>query len=136
MIVWTSVLWKIYIQLAKKWPEMVVKMGICYCHSFLLREYQVILSNICIKSFIFEFWELKFCRLLRPSKTNLKAKKVSWSLNMPMKIMYLSKVLKCLNQCLRKVSPAKQLLIQQVGFVNLGHFFQHQSCAKHWFKNF
>ena len=36
---------------------------------------------------------------------------------------------------LRKVSPAKQLLIQQVGFVNLKHFFQHRSCAKHWFKN-
>ena len=35
----------------------------------------------------------------------------------------------------RKVSPAKQLLIQQVGFVNSRHFFQHRSCAKHWFKN-
>ena len=35
----------------------------------------------------------------------------------------------------RKVSPAKQLLIQQVGFVNLRHFFQHRSRAKHWFKN-
>ena len=35
----------------------------------------------------------------------------------------------------RKVSPAKQLLIQQVGFVNLRHFFKHRSHAKHWFKN-
>ena len=35
----------------------------------------------------------------------------------------------------RKVSPAKQLLIQQVGFVNLKHFFQHRSGAKHWYKN-
>ena len=26
--VWTSVLWKIHIQLAKKWPEMVVKLAI------------------------------------------------------------------------------------------------------------
>ena len=49
--------------------------------------------------------------------------------------------LKCLNQCLHnfgitKVSPvAKQLLIQQVGFVYLRHFFQHRSRAKHWFKN-
>ena len=31
--------------------------------------------------------------------------------------------------------PAKQMLIQQVGFVNSGHFFQHRSHAKHWFKN-
>ena len=36
---------------------------------------------------------------------------------------------------LRKVSPAKQLLIQHVGFVNSRHFLQHQSLAKHWFKN-
>ena len=35
----------------------------------------------------------------------------------------------------RKVSPAKQLWIQQVGFVNSRHFFQHRSCAKDWFKN-
>ena len=35
----------------------------------------------------------------------------------------------------RKVTPAKQLLIQQVGFVNLRHFFQHQRHAKNWFKN-
>ena len=25
--------------------------------------------------------------------------------------------------------------LQQVGFVNLRHFFQHRSHAKHWFKN-
>ena len=31
----------------------------------------------------------------------------------------------------RKVSPAKQLLIQQVGFVNSRHFLQHRSRAKH-----
>ena len=36
---------------------------------------------------------------------------------------------------LRKVSPARQLLIQQVGFVNSRHFFQHRSRAKHGFKN-
>ena len=47
-----------------------------------------------------------------------------------------TKVLKCLisvlhNFGLRKVSPAKQLLIQQVGFVNPRHFFQPQSRAKH-----
>ena len=35
----------------------------------------------------------------------------------------------------RKVSPAKQLLIQQVGFVNLRRFFQNRSRAKHWIKN-
>ena len=34
-----------------------------------------------------------------------------------------------------KVSPIKQLLLQQVGFVNLRHFFQHRSRAKHWFNN-
>ena len=33
------------------------------------------------------------------------------------------------------MSPAKQLLIQQVDFVNSRHFFQHRSRAKHWFKN-
>ena len=32
---------------------------------------------------------------------------------------------------LRKVSPASR----QVGFLNLRHFFQHRSLAKHWFKN-
>ena len=32
---------------------------------------------------------------------------------------------------LRKVSPATQLLIQQVGFVNLRYFSQHRSRAKH-----
>ena len=37
---------------------------------------------------------------------------------------------------LRKVSPAKQLLIQQVGFVTSKHFFQHLSHATHWFKKF
>ena len=47
-----------------------------------------------------------------------------------------TKVLKRLNQCFEqfrssKVSPARQLLIQQVGFVNSRHFFQHQSRAKH-----
>ena len=35
---------------------------------------------------------------------------------------YPDKVLKCLNFGMRKVSPAKQLLIQQVGFVNPRHF--------------
>ena len=34
-----------------------------------------------------------------------------------------------------EVSPAKQLLIQQVGFVNSRHFFQHRSHAKLRFKN-
>ena len=33
------------------------------------------------------------------------------------------------------MSPAKQLLIQQVGFVILRHFFQYRIGAKHWFKN-
>ena len=48
----------------------------------------------------------------------------------------ITKVLKCLNQCFSWLrSPAKQLLIQQVGFVNSRHFFQHRSCAKYWFKN-
>ena len=37
--------------------------------------------------------------------------------------------------CFRNLSPAKRLLIQQVDFVNSRHFFQHQSRAKHWFKN-
>ena len=56
------------------------------------------------------------------------------------KLFILSKSLKCLNQCffynfgLRKASPAKQLLIQHVGFENLRHFFQNQSRAK--FKDF
>ena len=40
---------------------------------------------------------------------------------------YTTKVVKCLNQCFAqlrfgKVSPAKQLLIHQVGFMNLRHF--------------
>ena len=46
----------------------------------------------------------------------------------------LLKVLKCLISvlhCLGKVSPAKQLLIQQVGFVNLRHFFKNRSRAEH-----
>ena len=34
----------------------------------------------------------------------------------------------------RKVSPAKQLLIQHVGFMNSRHFFQYRSRTKHWFK--
>ena len=33
------------------------------------------------------------------------------------------------------MSSAKQLLIQQVGFMNSRHFFQHRSRAKYWFKN-
>ena len=33
------------------------------------------------------------------------------------------------NLGLRKVSPARQLLIQKVGFVNSRHFFQHRSHA-------
>ena len=35
-----------------------------------------------------------------------------------------SKELKCLNQCFARL-PAKQLLIQQGGFMNSRHFFQH-----------
>ena len=41
----------------------------------------------------------------------------------------------CTTSVLGEVSLAKQLLIQQVGFVNSRHFFQHRSRAKHWYKN-
>ena len=47
-----------------------------------------------------------------------------------------SKVLKCLNQCFARLKSQKSVssktaVFQQVGFVNLRHFFQFQSRAKH-----
>ena len=44
------------------------------------------------------------------------------------------RIAKVYNFGLRKLSPAKQLLIQQVGLVNSRHFYQHSSCTKHWYK--
>ena len=39
MTVWTSVLWKMNIQMAKKWPEMVVTRSIIKEHSFWITLY-------------------------------------------------------------------------------------------------
>ena len=41
----------------------------------------------------------------------------------------------CMTSVLEICLQQKRLLIQQVDFVNSRHFFQHQSRAKHWFKN-
>ena len=51
MTVWTSFLWKINIQLAKKWPEMVVKLAIVivirfYSDYILLHKLLLILSTV------------------------------------------------------------------------------------------
>ena len=84
------------------------------------------------------FFEVKGCHTIKEPGGGWKRwKKIIFLYDF---IRASTKVLKRLNQCFEqlrssKVSPARQLLIQQVGFVNSRHFFQHRSRAKHGFKN-